>query len=445
MNWGISPLLSYPNQMPELTTLMWMVFFFGYALIALAETIHINKAATSLAMGGSLLFMAATRPGAHFAEELTHMASEIMGIVGFLLCAMTLVEILVDFQFFDWLRYRLIKLGLGNRGQFFAITLCTFFFSAALDNLTTSIVMLRIAAMFFRGKSLFFTACAIISAANSGGAWSPIGDITTFMLWAAKKFTVEQVIQTTLLPSLVSFAVVALWLSRGIEKVNDDENSDLLTSMHWSQWIIITLCLASFTGPFFAVQAGLPAFTGLMMGLGIVWMIQEMFRKVLKHEVSLMDKKIEALIEKIDIPSLQFFIGILSAVTALHMVGSLQAMTQILYGEGDQRTILGHVILGILSAIFDNVPLTAIAIQSLSGTDGILWSLLAFTVGTGGSILVIGSAAGVVAIGIIDKLREEFGKDSVDALSFGAYAKHAALPNLIGFFAGIGTWWLMHR
>jgi Na+/H+ antiporter NhaD/arsenite permease-like protein len=430
--------------MLELSTLMWIVFFLGYGLIALAETIHINKAATSLAMGGSLLFMAATRPGAHFAEELTHMSSEILGIVAFLLCAMTLVEILVDFQFFDWLRYRLIKLGLGNQGQFFAITLCTFFFSAALDNLTTSIVMLRIAAMFFRGKSLFFAACAIISAANSGGAWSPIGDITTFMLWAAKKFTVQEVIQTTLLPSLASFAVVTLWLSRGIEKASDDETTDVLTSMHWAQWIIIALCLISFTGPFFAVQFGLPAFTGLMFGLGIVWMIQELFRKALKHEVSMMDKKIEALIEKIDIPSLQFFIGILAAVTALHMVGSLQSMTALLYGEGTQRTIIGHIVLGISSAVFDNVPLTAIAIQSLTGTDGALWSLLAFTVGTGGSILVIGSAAGVVAIGIIDKLREEYGPNFVAPLSFGAYAKHAALPNIIGFFVGVLTWYLMH-
>ncbi len=429
----------------ELTTLMWMVFFLGYALIALAETIHINKAATSLAMGGSLLFMAASRPGTHFAEEITHMGSETMGVVGFLLCAMTLVEILVDFQFFDWVRYRLLKLGLGNLGQYFAISICTFLFSAALDNLTTAIVMLRIAALFFRGKSLFFTACAIISAANSGGAWSPIGDVTTFMLWAAKKFTTWQLISTTFLPSLVSFGVVALWLSRDIEAADDDETSGMITSMHWSQWLIITLCLASFTGPFFAVQAGLPAFTGLMMGLGLVWMVQELFRKTQKHQTSLMGQKIEALIEKIDIPSLQFFIGILSAVTALHMVGSLQSMTQLLYGEGNQRTILGHTILGLSSAIFDNVLLTAIAIQSFSGTDGTLWSLLAFTVGTGGSILVIGSAAGVVSIGIIDKLREEFGNDFVAPLSFGAYSKHAALPNLIGFFAGVATWYLMRR
>lgn len=428
----------------ELTTLMWMVFFLGYTLIALAETIHINKAATSMAMGGSLMFLAATRPGAHFAEEITHMGSETMGVVGFLLCAMTLVEILVDFQFFDWLRYRLLKLGLGNLGQYFAITTCTFFFSAVLDNMTTTIVMLRIAALFFRGKPLFFTACAIISAANSGGAWSPIGDVTTFMLWAAKKFSTTQLITTTFLPSLISFAVVALWLSRGITPAIDDETSDVVTSMHWSQWLIIAICLASFTGPFFAVQAGLPAFTGLMMGLGFVWMIQELFRKTQKRQTSLMGKKIEALIEKIDIPSLQFFIGILSAVTALHMVGSLQSMTQLLYGEGTGRTVLGHTILGLSSAIFDNVPLTAIAIQSFSGTDGALWSLLAFTVGTGGSILVIGSAAGVVAIGILDKLREEYGNDFVDPLTFGAYAKHAALPNLTGFFAGIATWWLIH-
>jgi hypothetical protein len=119
-------------------------------------------------------------------------------------------------------------------------------------------------------------------------------------------------------------------------------------------------------------------------------------------------------------------------------------MTALLYGEGTERTIIGHVVLGIASAVFDNVPLTAIAIQSLTGTDGTLWSLLAFTVGTGGSILVIGSAAGVVAIGIIDKLREEYGNDFVAPLSFGAYAKHAALPNLSGFFVGVATWLLLH-
>ncbi len=433
------------RKMLELPALMWMVFFLGYALIALAETVHINKAATSLAMGGTLLFMAATRPGTHFAEEITHMGSETMGVVGFLLCAMTLVEILVDFQFFDWVRYRLLKLGLNNRGQYFAIAICTFAFSSVLDNLTTSIVMLRIAALFFRGQSLFFTACAIISAANSGGAWSPIGDVTTFMLWAAKKFATFELIETTLLPSLISFTVVVVWLSKGITAADDDESTDMVTSMHWSQWLIIALCLTSFTGPFFAVQAGLPAFTGLMMGLGFVWMVQEVFRKTQKHHTSLMGRKIEALIEKIDIPSLQFFIGILSAVTALHMVGSLQSMTQLLYGEGTQRTIIGHVVLGLSSAIFDNVPLTAIAIQSLNHSDPTLWALLAFTVGTGGSILVIGSAAGVVAIGIVDKLREEYGNDFVNPLTFGAYAANAALPNLVGYFAGVATWWLMHR
>jgi Na+/H+ antiporter NhaD/arsenite permease-like protein len=431
--------------MLELSSIMWIVFFIGYALIALAENIHINKAATALAMGGTLMFMAASRHGVNFAEEITHMGSETMGVVGFLLCAMTIVEILVNFQFFDWVRYRLVKLGLGNRGQFFAISICTFIFSSALDNLTTTIVMLRIAAMFFRGRDLLLTACAIVSAANSGGAWSPIGDVTTFMLWAAKKFSAAQLMSTTIFPSLVSLAVVVGLLGRNIRREDEDEVNDLVTHMHWSQWVIIWLCLASFTGPFFAVQAGLPAYTGLMMGLGIVWIAQELLRKFQDRESSLMGKKIEALIEKIDIPSLQFFIGILAAVTALHMVGSLHSMTQMLYGEGDHRTIVGHTILGLASAIFDNVPLTAIAIQSFGGTDPNLWALLAFTVGTGGSILVIGSAAGVVAIGIIDKLREEHGEDFVPALSFGAYAKAAVIPNLLGFFGGVGTWWLIHR
>lgn len=429
----------------ELTTLMWVVFLTGYGLIALAETIRINKAATALATGGTLIFMAASRPGTHFAEEITHLGAETMGVVGFLLCAMTLVEILVNFQFFDWVRYRLLSLGLGNLGQYFAITICTFCFSSLLDNMTTTIVMLRIASMFFRGRALFVTTCAIVSAANSGGAWSPIGDVTTFMLWAAKKFSAGQVVQSTLLPSLVSFAVVTGLLSRGIKPAEDDETGDVLNEMHWSQWAIISLCLAAFTGPFFAVQAGLPAFTGLMLGLGVVWIAQELLRSFKLHQTSLMDKSIEALIQKIDIPSLQFFIGILAAVTALHMVGALHSLTQILYGEGEQRTWIGHTILGLSSAIFDNVPLTAVAIQSIDGTDESLWALLAFTVGTGGSILVIGSAAGVVAIGIIDKLREEHGPDRVAALSFGAYAKAAALPNLLGFIAGVGTWWLLHR
>lgn len=424
---------------------MWLIFIIGYGLIALAEKIHINKAATALATGGALMFLAASRPGAHFTEELTHAGAETMGVVGFLLCAMTLVEILVHYQFFDWVRYRLTRLGLGNMGQFWAIAVATFFCSAALDNLTTTIVMLRIASMFFSGGSMFIAACAIISAANSGGAWSPIGDVTTFMLWQAGKITASEVVKITFLPSMALFLVTIGLLSLNIKPAEDDTRNDMVTSMSRAQWLIISMCLVSFTGPFFAVRAGLPAFTGLMLGLGIVWFVQEAMKKALVVRETSLDIKIHQLMEKLDTPSLLFFVGILAAVTSLHMVGALEVMIHALYGEGGERSVFGHVVLGLASAVFDNVPLTAMAIQALPGTDGSLWALLAFTVGTGGSLLVIGSAAGVVAIGILDKLREERGEEFVPALSFGAYAKAATLPNLIGYTAGVAIWWLMNQ
>jgi Na+/H+ antiporter NhaD/arsenite permease-like protein len=425
----------------DLITIMWIVFVVGYLLIALAEKIHIDKAPTAFMTGGILMFMAASRPSPNFAEQLIHSASETMGIVGFLMCAMALVEILVHYQFFDWLRYQITRTGYGNIGQFWMIGIATFLFSSFLDNLTTTIVMLRLASMFFSGRSLFYMVCTIISAANSGGAWSPVGDVTSFMIWQSGKYTPLEVITTTILPSLASFLVVAGLLSRGISQANDDASGEMVKKLHWSQWVVIILCLISFGGPFLAVRAGIPALFGIGLGLGITWFVQESMKKRVIQETT-MDVKINALIEKIDIPSVFFFMGILGAVTALHTVGTLHSITHILYGNNGERIVFGHSILGLVSAIFDNVPLTAIAIQTLEGGSGELWSLLAFTVGTGGSMLIIGSAAGVVAIGIVEKLREERGSNFVPALSFWAYAKVASLPNLLGYSVGIAVWYL---
>lgn len=405
-----------------------IIFIFGYALITLEHKLKISKSAVAL-VTGSILWMIVAVSHQHFEEELMHAGSEIFGLVVFLLAAMSLVEILVHYRFFDIIRGKLYKLGLSERKQFAVIATITFFLSAVVDNLTCTIVMVQIARNFFSGTNLIRAVAAIVIAANAGGAFSPIGDVTTIMIWLAEKFSAIEILTRGFLPSLTMLGVLIAFMYPKFRKDTDDTKTELVTKLGKSEKIIIGGVFGSFVLPVIFNQIHLPPYLGLLLGLGIVWLIIDLFKQI-RPKPTHLEASIDEFIKKTDIPSLKFFIGILLAVSALANLGILETASHYLYGEEGSliRIVFGNIGLGFLSAIVDNVPLTAIAIDVLPTPDPNLWVLLALTVGTGGSLLVIGSAAGVIAMGMVKEL------------SFGNYLKHAFVPALAGYIAGISVW-----
>ena len=408
------------------------IFAAAYVAITLEHALRLNRAAVALIAGALLWLLIGLTPHADgIAAHVTEVGADIFGIVIFLLAAMSLVEILVHYRFFDSVRTRLATMGLGGTRLFVTIAWTTFFLSAVLDNLTTTIVMIQIARRFYRGEGLLRVGAVIVIAANAGGAFSPIGDVTTIMLWLAGKYTAAQIIANGLLPS-VTLAGVAIWISSraAIDPVPDDPRDELNT-MSRSERSVVALTFASFSLPLAAGTLGLPPYLGLLLGLGIVWLWIDLMKRF-RPRATHLEASLDELLRKADIASLTFFIGILLAVSALGALGILDRLALATFGPtpDETRLIAGSIILGLLSAVLDNVPLTAIAIDMLRTTDPDLWVLLALTVGTGGSILVVGSAAGVVAMGMLPEL------------TFVRWLRIASLPALAGYFSAVAVWWL---
>lgn len=405
------------------------LFVLGYIAIALEHKIGTSKSAIALVLGGVLWILASLEQGPNFSEEITRAGADIIGIVIFLLAAMSLVEVLIHYKFFDIIREKLFRLRLGDRGQFVVICCIAFFISAIIDNLTTTIVMIQIARKFFKGENLLRAGAGIVIAANAGGAFSPIGDVTTIMLWLAGKFTAYEILVLGFLPALALLGVMIAMMYRTIEPATYDATDEVHVTLESSERRVIQLVFLSFAFPVVMNAFTLPPYLGLLIGLGLVWLAIDFLKRMSPHSTHL-EASIEDLIRKTDISSLKFFIGILLAVSALHTLGILEVFSHIVYGN-DPTTgaiVRGNILLGMLSAVVDNVPLTAIAIQVLDTTSMGLWVLLALAVGTGGSLLVIGSAAGVVAMGMLKEL------------TFATYFKIAFLPALGGFVAAITVW-----
>ncbi len=412
-----------------------LIFFLSYVLIALETKFKISKAAVALSAGGLLWILLAMWNPSGVEGYIMHTGSEIFNLVAFLLAAMSLVEIAGHYRLFDFIREKLCSYNLSLMSQFFAFMVVTFFLSAFLDNLTTTIVMIQIARKFFWNENLLVTAAGIVLSANAGGAFSPIGDVTTIMLWLADKFTAVEIIMYGFLPSVAALGVTILMLSRKIvrEPSIRTQDSPCKVSMTTSERTVLLLVALSFLMPIMVKSVNLPPVLGILFGLGITWMSIDLFKRVGKGE-SHLTASIEHLIQKSDLGSIKFFIGILLAVSALGSLGVLDSVSGVLYGDGSSfaRVAIGNVSLGVVSSVLDNIPLTAIAIQILEVTDVHLWILLALCVGIGGSILSLGSAAGVVAMGMVKEL------------TFEKYFKIAALPALASFATACLVWWVQH-
>ena len=417
--------------MNTIQTLALGLFVVGYVAITFEHQLQTHKAPISLLLGVVLWFLVTLdgMGGELLAHSLEVAAAEYLGVVIYLLAAMTLVEVLTHYHFFDYVRAALNRHGLRDQQQFIVIGAVTFFLSPVIDNLTATIVMITVARRFFRGRNLLVMTTAIIVFANAGGAWSPIGDVTTLMLWLAGKFTAAEVILDTLLPSLTHVLVAGYLLLRQIKDDTPDSTENLPIRFTRGEFIVIVLALASFSLPLLMSHLGLQPYMGLLAGLSVVWIVTGVLAGVSDHETHL-TADIERLLRNVDIPSLNFFIGILLAVAALNSLGVLAVISNLLLGSSPEpeRIIIGNSGLGILSAVVDNVPLTALAIDVIPVTSAQLWTLLAYCVGTGGSLLVIGSAAGVIAMGMIKELTST------------AYVRIAARAVVPAYIAGIVVW-----
>lgn len=413
------------------------IFVVGYFFIALEHKTHVNKSGVAIIIGGVLWLIAAlvSHDRGEISTVIAENGGEIFSIVVFLLSAMTIVELLVHYQFFDWLREKIVQKKISQNQLFWLLGALTFVMSAFLDNLTTTLIMIQIGRKIYKHQDnfLIFVANTVI-AANAGGAASPIGDVTTIMLWLANKFNAIQILSIGILPALATWLIPQYLMGRQIthheEAEKAHENFDLVDEKKVQPyWSVIFISIFSFLLPVIFNLINLPPFLGLLLGVGILWVFIDLKSK--KGHADYTSGQVVKIIQKTDITTLKFFIGILLAVGALAHIGFLGMLNNLIFGAeiNITRLIAGNVILGGFSAILDNVPLVAAAIKMFpAGISPAIWVLLALTAGTGGSMLVIGSAAGVAAMG------------QVKELNFAYYFKKASLPALLGYLGGVAVW-----
>ena len=420
-------------------TVLLIVFALGYLVITLEHTIKINKSATALitAVVCWTLIISNASNKEQIIEQLSHHLSSISEIVFFLLGAMTIVEIIDAHDGFQNITE---SIKTDNKTKLiWLISLITFFLSAVLDNLTSTIVMISILNKLVNDKKAKWLLLGlVIISANAGGAWSPIGDVTTTMLWIGGQISALNIIKQTFFASLISMVVPTLiinYLIKGkIELKSKVEYNLNYTTNSFERNLIFYVgigCLLFV--PVFKTITHLPPYLGMLLSLGIIWTLTEMIHNK-KHEDEKGNLSVNHALRKIDTPSILFFFGILMSISSLESVGILPQMATKLNNSIGNINIVA-ICIGLLSAVFDNVPLVA-ALQSMYSLndypqDHYFWELLAFTAGTGGSCLIIGSAAGVAVMGM-------------EKIDFFWYLKKISWIALIGFFAGISVFLIQH-
>jgi len=420
--------------------MIWLVvvlFVAGYIGIAAEHFIKVNKAAIALVTGVIcwVVYILSASNKHLVTEQLTETLGELSGILFFLMGAMTIVELIDAYGGFDIITGRIT--ATGKRKLLWIISGITFLLSPALDNLTTTIVMISLTRKLIKepNERLLFAGMIVI-ASNAGGAWSPIGDVTTTMLWIGGQITAANIVVQLILPSLVCVLVPLVVLTFQVKgtaarPVQEPNSNNHLVSERSKHIVFFTGILILLLVPVFKTVTHLPPYMGMLAGLGILWIITEIMHghkdAEQKHILS-----VSYALEKIDSPSILFFLGILISIGALQVTGVLSGLA----GWMDAHLKNNNIIVlsfGLLSSIIDNVPLVA-ASQGMYGldkfpTDHYFWEFLAYCTGTGGSVLIIGSAAGVAAMGM-------------EKISFFWYLKRFSLLALLGYFAGAAVFLL---
>jgi Na+/H+ antiporter NhaD/arsenite permease-like protein len=459
--------------------LMVVLFVVGYTAIALEHPLRIDKAASALVLGmlmwvlfilgrSEILSMvdsageAVSSNWSHYVKgnpamneedgmihfigehEILHHLSEIASILFFLLGAMTIVETIDQHHGF---RIITDQIRTTNKVKLlWLIGFITFFMSAMLDNLTTTIVMVALLRKLVDDqKTRWFYASMVVIAANAGGAWSPIGDVTTIMLWIGQQITTEAIIRMVFIPSLINLVIpltiVSFIMKGDVQRPAPEENGNNENTSPRERLIMLILGVSGLLFvPVFKTVTHLPPYMGMLLSLGVIWITTEIMHKGKPME----DRRkltIVGILRKVDVPTVFFFLGILTAVAALQSAGHLAVMSGAL-DKTFHNVYIINIIIGLLSAIVDNVPLVAgamgmypIATEMMVQMsadpaymanfmqDGIFWEFLAYCAGTGGSILIIGSAAGVAAMGL-------------EKIDFIWYLKKISLLALVGYLAG---------
>lgn len=416
-----------------------IVFIIGYASIALEHGIKINKAASALITGVLCwtIFILFSSDKHLVSESLVEHLGELSGILFFLLGAMTIVELIDVHDGFNIITDRINQTN--KRKLLWIISFITFFLSPLLDNLTTTIVMISLIRKLIKEPEdrLLFTGMIVI-AANAGGAWSPIGDVTTTMLWIGGQITAGNIIIKLLLPSIICLVIPLIVLSLQLkgtvtrpEEIENARVSDL--SKRQQSIVFFSGVLVLIFVPVFKTLTHLPPFMGILIGLGVLWIITE----IMHGDKDDSDKNylsVSHALRKIDTPSILFFLGILLSIAALQSSGILASLAKYISANIQNENVI-VLSIGLLSSIVDNVPLVAAAqgMYSLEQypTDHYFWEFLAYATGTGGSVLIIGSAAGVAAMGM-------------EKINFFWYLKRISLLAIIGYFAGAGIYMLQH-
>ena len=448
--------------MTTLTILIVVAFVLGYACIATESLLKVNKAAIALLMFVACWTLYMFDPIQYltaihgYTGDLSGMAAAVTSIIQehlgdtsttlfFLMGAMTIVEVVDQNGGFNWVR-KVMKTN-SKRALLWRIAFLTFILSAILDNLTTSIVMIMILRKLVteRNDRLIYASLVII-AANSGGAFSPIGDVTTIMLWNKGLITAMGVISEILVPSLVSMVIPAFILQYHLKgelqmpemKESAETTAGALTERQRKAVFWIGVGGLMFV-PVFKSITHLPPFVGILLVLGVLWTTTELFYSHLQHghDTEGTQKRVTNLLSRVDMSTILFFLGILMAVSCLAEVGVLAAMGDGLNTIFDGNHYLVTGIIGVLSSIVDNVPLVAgcmgmypVAAAGDMAVDGIFWQLLAYCAGVGGSMLIIGSAAGVVVMGL-------------EKITFGWYMKRITWIAFVGYIAGIVSYYFI--
>lgn len=403
------------------------IFIVGYSAIIFEHNIKLDKAASALLTGVLCWVVLVLGQNEleleHLDSELYNHFAEISGILFFLIGAMTIVELIDLYDGFQIIIDRIKTTS--KRKLFYIIAILSFGFSAVFDNLTTSIVMASLIGKILEDqKDRWMFAGMVVISANAGGAWSPIGDVTTTMLWIGKQITTGNLVLEIFLPSLVCMLVPMFLLSPSLKgSFKKKEGISQSPTQEKNSRIILYsgIGLLLFV-PIFKTVTHLPPFMGMMLSVGILWAISATLEKKAEKK----DLKVHSIfdaLEKIDLPSILFFAGILLAVSALQTKGILADLAH-LFDTTLKNDNLIVTVIGIISAIFDNVPLVA-ALQGMYEypTDHHFWLYLAYCAGTGGSLLIIGSAAGVAIMGI-------------EKINFFWYVKKISWVALIGFLSG---------
>ena len=426
-----------------------LTFVVGYACIALEYKLRVDKAAVALLMFGVIWSVyAGCVPGGATAL-VGHLGNTCETLV-FLIGAMTIVEIIDSHGGFS-----IVTECITTRNKYrllWVLAVITFFLSAILDNMTTTIVLIMMLRRIVpAGTERLLYVAVVVIAANSGGAWSPIGDVTTIMLWMRGNVTTVNLILYLFLPCAVSLLLPTWWLSRKFKRLDEFSVSTTESvklpcgvGRHFSLLVLILGVVGLLFVPIFKSLTGLPPYVGIMFPLGVLWVVTELFYDHKDSIPELYKNRVSQLLRRIDMPTILFFLGILMSVAGLQSAGLLTSAANMLDSMVHEVFTISTII-GLFSSVIDNVPLVAAcigmypvpdAVAVLSSTDpaymqafvqdGIFWLLLTYCAGVGGSMLVIGSAAGVVAMGL-------------EKLDFAWYLRHITPIMLVGYLAGIAV------